>query len=86
MHAPTTAYAVYLPRVSMNAAVYVNGLLVGSGGSFDEPVARNCGQPRDQRPRRIVTGEFAMNRQQGVLHQVVDLFERNLAPVVPQQP
>ncbi|MEO8133662.1 MAG: sensor histidine kinase [Betaproteobacteria bacterium] len=45
MHAPTAAYAVYLPRVSMNAAVYVNGLLVGSGGSFDEPVARNWNRP-----------------------------------------
>jgi signal transduction histidine kinase len=39
------AYAIYLPRVSMNGAVYVNGLLVGSGGSFNEPVARNWNRP-----------------------------------------
>jgi signal transduction histidine kinase len=38
-------YAIYLPRVSMNAAVYVNGLLIGSGGSFNEPVARNWNRP-----------------------------------------
>jgi len=42
---PVGAYAIYLPRVSMNAAVYVNGLLVGSGGSFNEPVARNWNRP-----------------------------------------
>lgn len=34
-------YAVYLPRVNMNAAVFVNEVLVGSGGRFEEPVARN---------------------------------------------
>lgn len=38
-------YGVYLPRVSMNAAVFVNGLLIGSGGSFSEPVARNWNRP-----------------------------------------
>lgn len=38
-------YAIYLPRVSMNGAVYVNGLLIGSGGSFKEPVARNWNRP-----------------------------------------
>ena len=38
-------YAIYLPRVSMNGAVYVNGLLIGSGGSFAEPVARNWNRP-----------------------------------------
>jgi signal transduction histidine kinase len=38
-------YAIYLPRVSMNGAVYVNGLLIGSGGSFNEPVARNWNRP-----------------------------------------
>jgi signal transduction histidine kinase len=42
---PAPGYAVYLPRVSMNAAVYVNGLLIGSGGSFSEPVARNWNRP-----------------------------------------
>src|SRR5207244_3014148 len=41
----TPAYAVYLPRVSMNAAVYVNGLQIGSGGSFNEPVSRNWNRP-----------------------------------------
>lgn len=42
---PGPIHAVYLPRVSMNAAVYVNGLLIGTGGSFDEPVARNWNRP-----------------------------------------
>ena len=34
-----------MPRLSMNGAVYVNGLLVGTGGSFNEPVARNWNRP-----------------------------------------
>ena len=42
---PTSVYAVYLPRLSMNGAVYVNGLLIGTGGSFNEPVARNWNRP-----------------------------------------
>ena len=42
---PSSVYAVYLPRLSMNGAVYVNGLLIGTGGSFNEPVARNWNRP-----------------------------------------
>jgi len=38
-------YAVYLPSLGMNAAVWVNGEPVGSGGSFEEPVARNFNRP-----------------------------------------
>jgi len=42
---PATLWAVYVPRVCMNAAVYVNGVLVGDGGRFTEPVARNWARP-----------------------------------------
>jgi signal transduction histidine kinase len=37
--------SIYLPRLCMNAAVYLNGVLLGSGGSFDEPIARNWNRP-----------------------------------------
>lgn len=37
--------AVYLPNLCMNAAVYLNGVLLGDGGSFEEPVARNWNRP-----------------------------------------
>jgi signal transduction histidine kinase len=37
--------AVYLPAVAMNAAVYVNGRLIGTGGRMTEPVARNANRP-----------------------------------------
>lgn len=37
--------AVYLPRLVMNAAVWVNGRAIGDGGRFDEPVARNWNRP-----------------------------------------
>lgn len=38
-------HAVYLPRLCMNAAVYLNGVLLGEGGSFGEQVARNWNRP-----------------------------------------
>lgn len=40
-----TIHAVYLPRLCMNAAVYLNGVLLGEGGRFGEPVARNWNRP-----------------------------------------
>ena len=42
---PEAVWAVYLPMVFHNAAVYVNGLWVGQGGSFDEPLSRHHNQP-----------------------------------------
>jgi signal transduction histidine kinase len=38
-------HAVYLPRLVMNAAVWLNGRPIGDGGRFDEPVARNWNRP-----------------------------------------
>ena len=36
---PRELYAIYFPTVSQNAAVYLNGIEVGNGGSFSEPVS-----------------------------------------------
>jgi hypothetical protein len=36
---------VYFPVVMMNAAVYFDGELVGTGGRMDDPVARNWNRP-----------------------------------------
>src|SRR5262249_38347954 len=44
-HAPDDLWAVYLPGVGMNAAVYVNGELVGDGGPFAPEIARNWNRP-----------------------------------------
>jgi signal transduction histidine kinase len=38
-------WAVYLPCVTHNAAVYINGVWVGQGGSFEEPVSRHHNNP-----------------------------------------
>lgn len=38
--------AVLIPHASVNAAVYLNGALLGSGGSFEEPAARTWNRPR----------------------------------------
>lgn len=43
--APDRQWAVYLPTVHMNAAVYLNGALLGHGGRFSDPVARNWNRP-----------------------------------------
>jgi signal transduction histidine kinase len=42
---PEALWAMYLPMIFHNAAVYVNGLWVGQGGSFDEPLSRHHNQP-----------------------------------------
>ncbi|ATX81258.1 Signal transduction histidine kinase [Mariprofundus ferrinatatus] len=38
-------WAVLLPRFSMNAAIWWNGRMLGSGGSMSDPVARNWSRP-----------------------------------------
>ncbi len=42
---PGDAWGIYLPRFNMNAAIFLNGHLLGDGGQFNEPVARNWNQP-----------------------------------------
>ncbi len=37
--------AVYLPKLGLNAAVFLNGRLLGQGGSFQEPYGRNWNRP-----------------------------------------
>lgn len=38
-------YALYLSRLSMNAEAYLNGKKIGSGGAFEEPIARHWNRP-----------------------------------------
>jgi signal transduction histidine kinase len=38
-------FALYLPSLGMNAAAWVNGEPIGSGGRFEDPVARNFNHP-----------------------------------------
>ncbi len=42
---PTDQLGVYLPKVAMNAAVFLNGHWLGDGGRFDAPVAQNWNRP-----------------------------------------
>ncbi len=39
-----SSFAVYIPRVSMNASVTVNGKEIGNGGHFTEPISRYHGR------------------------------------------
>lgn len=43
--AENTVWAVYLPSVVHNAAVYVNGTWIGQGGPFTDPVSRHHNEP-----------------------------------------
>lgn len=43
--APAEPLAVYIPSLSMNAAVFVNGARIGDGGSLIEPRAQQSFQP-----------------------------------------
>ncbi len=43
--APEEVWAVLLPRLGQNAAVIVDGHLLGDGGRFTEPIARNWNRP-----------------------------------------
>ena len=38
-------WAVYLPSVTHNAAVYINGTWIGQGGRFEDPVSRHHNEP-----------------------------------------
>ncbi len=38
-------YALYLSRLSLNAEAFLNGTKIGSGGAFDEPIARHWNRP-----------------------------------------
>ena len=40
-----TVWAVYLPSVAHNAAVYINGTWIGQGGPFSDPVSRHHNEP-----------------------------------------
>jgi signal transduction histidine kinase len=37
--------AVYLPKLGLNAAVFLNGRAIGDGGGFSEPYGRNWNRP-----------------------------------------
>jgi len=38
-------HAVYIGRLSMNGELYLNGVKIGDGGSFIEPIGRNWNRP-----------------------------------------
>ena len=38
-------WGIYLPSVAHNAAVFINGVWVGQGGQFDNPVSRHHNEP-----------------------------------------
>ncbi len=44
-HRPEHLQGIYLSRLNMNAAVYLNGELLGDGGNMLEPLARNWNRP-----------------------------------------
>lgn len=43
---PNRLWAIFLPSIDMNVAVYLNGHLLGDGGRFAPPMARNWNTPQ----------------------------------------
>lgn len=41
----SSVWALYLPSVTHNAAVYLNGTWIGQGGDFNDPVSRHHNEP-----------------------------------------
>lgn len=41
----TDIWAIYLPSVAHNAAVYINGIWIGQSGSFADPLSRHQNEP-----------------------------------------
>ena len=78
--APAERWAVYLPGLASNAAVFVNGEFVGDGGSMREPVALNSNRPLlfSVSPRLLRAGA---NRVDVALFAYRDSFDR-LEPVL----
>ena len=69
--APDQLYAIYVRKLSMNAAFHANGALLGSGGQFEEPVARQW-----NRPQFFTMPPALLNEGENVLHvQAVGLSE-----------
>lgn len=42
---PDRLWAIYVPHLSMNAAIFLNGEILGHGGSMSAPVARHWNRP-----------------------------------------
>ncbi|MGB1110906.1 MAG: 7TM diverse intracellular signaling domain-containing protein, partial [Gammaproteobacteria bacterium] len=55
-------WSLYIPFVSQNTAIYLNGEWMGQGGSMEDPVARNWNQPLlfSFDPARIQPGRNAL--------------------------
>jgi len=54
---PEDRIGLFLRRLNMNAAIYLNGSLIESGGQFTEPVARNWNYPMYAEPPRALWRE-----------------------------
>ncbi len=38
-------WVIYLPKLSMNASIWLNGNMIGKSGHFEEPISRNWNRP-----------------------------------------
>lgn len=76
---PAERQAVYIEHASMNAAVWVNGEWIGSGGRMRPPVAQNWNRPLlfDFSPRLLRAGENVVHVQ---LYRLPDCYG-GLGPV-----
>ena len=77
--------ALYLPRLGMNAALWLNGHPLGDGGRMDEPLARNWNRPLlFVLPRERLTEHNTLTLHlRGNAHTQAGLFPFQLGEVTP---
>lgn len=64
--------ALYVPRVSMNGAVMINGEYLGGGGEFTEPMARQW-----YRPQFYSIPDKLLKRGKNVIHYRIKAYPNN---------
>ncbi len=65
---------------------FIGGVAIRLAQPVHPAVTRDCCKPRQERPGRIVTSALAVERDQCVLHQIIDRIGRNLLREKPRQP
>ena len=77
---------IFVATLAVLVLQLVGGVAIGLAQPVDPAIARNRGEPRQKRPRRIITRALAVERNERVLHQIIDSIGRNLLRKEPRQP
>ncbi len=77
VNADFRANDIFVAAFAMLVLQFVGGMAVGLAQAVDPAITRNRGEPGQKRSGRIVTGTLAVERNQRVLHQIINRIGRN---------